>query len=272
MTTPLISRLVPSLVLLLAAGAATAADTADKQLNFVSCPIVRDTKEVPCWITRYKGETYYLGIQQDIGAAFYPPQLKHKVLVEGVVSNEPRICGGVVLKPVVVSSLLEVDKSCNTILPAGKYRIDFARRGAGPGRGGTPATEPSKPQPPRTPPAQEASSSPKHFLVRFDFDNTFMTIRQSGQVSAAAQYAASSHAKMVEVRGYRSATLLSSGKPLTERADIGELRATKVGQALREIGVPASAVHTAWNTQAEPATGTSDFESRKVEIVVTPGA
>src|ERR1051326_3598598 len=86
--------------------------------NFASCPIVQDTKTVPCWLSEYQGELYYLGIQSDISSEFHPPYLGHKVLVEGVVSNEPRICGGIVLKPVVVSPLLEPDTSCNTIFPA----------------------------------------------------------------------------------------------------------------------------------------------------------
>jgi len=99
-----------ALALILVVLTATSADAAERRLSFVSCPIVRDTKEVPCWITRYRGETYYLGIQQDIGAAFYPPQLKHRILVEGVPTAGPRICGGIVMKPVAVSPLPEIDK------------------------------------------------------------------------------------------------------------------------------------------------------------------
>ena len=131
---------------LLAALAASEAEAADagQRLNFVSCPIVRDTPQVPCWITRYRGETYFLGIQQDITADFYPPQLKHQVLVEGVVSSAPRICGGLVLKPVVVSVLPEIDRRCDRILPAGPYRVDFNARGAGPNRGGVPPTGPPR--------------------------------------------------------------------------------------------------------------------------------
>ena len=45
-----------------------------QQLNFVTCPIVRDTRTVPCFIAEYEGETYYLAVQQDISADQYPPQ------------------------------------------------------------------------------------------------------------------------------------------------------------------------------------------------------
>ena len=54
-----------------------------QERSFIACPIVRDTKTVPCFLAEYEGELYYLGIQQDITAAFHPPQLKHEVLVEG---------------------------------------------------------------------------------------------------------------------------------------------------------------------------------------------
>ena len=56
-----------------------------ENLSFVTCPIVRDTKTVPCWLAEYKGETYYLGNQGGVAQDFYPPQLNHEVLVEGVV-------------------------------------------------------------------------------------------------------------------------------------------------------------------------------------------
>jgi hypothetical protein len=39
---------------------------AQQQRSFVACPIVRDTKTVPCFLAEYDGELYYLGIQQDI--------------------------------------------------------------------------------------------------------------------------------------------------------------------------------------------------------------
>ena len=65
-----------------------------QQKNFVACPMVRDTKTVPCFLAEYQGETYFLGIQQDITADFYPPQLLHEVLVEGTIAPGPRVCAG----------------------------------------------------------------------------------------------------------------------------------------------------------------------------------
>ena len=80
-----------------------------QQMNFVACPVVRDTKTVPCFLADYQGETYFLGIQQDITADFYPPQLLHEVLVEGTVVPGPRVCGGIPLKPLHVSVLRGIE-------------------------------------------------------------------------------------------------------------------------------------------------------------------
>src|SRR6516164_37234 len=95
-----------------------AAIVAAQERNFVACPIVRDTKTVPCFLAEYEGELYFLGIQQDITAEFHPPQLKHDVLVEGRVAEGGRVCGGIPLKPLSISVIKEVNLACNTLLPA----------------------------------------------------------------------------------------------------------------------------------------------------------
>src|SRR5688572_33003323 len=97
--------------------AAVSVGAAQQRTNFVSCPIVRGTASVPCWLAEYEGELYFLTLQTDVSAPVTPPWLGHRVLVEGTVSDEPRICGGRVLKPLQLS-VLERDASCNTALPA----------------------------------------------------------------------------------------------------------------------------------------------------------
>src|SRR5499427_9560612 len=157
--------------------------------NFVSCPVVQDTKTVPCWLAEYGGELYYLGIQTDISAEFHPPYLGHKVLVEGVISNEPRICGGIVLKPVVVSPMPEPDSSCNTILPAvDKYTVPFAPRPPGPS-GGTLSFQ--------TPPAQSSQAGPE-FSIYYDFDAP-VTGRHAGILTQIVEYAEKTQARRVIV-------------------------------------------------------------------------
>ena len=109
-----------TLVAALMSGTAAAADAdagAGEPLNFVSCPLLRDTTP-NCWTAQHEGETYFIGAQRGPSDS-YLPQMKHQVLVEGVVTSEPRVCGGIVLKPLRVSVLPELDLSCDSpVLPA----------------------------------------------------------------------------------------------------------------------------------------------------------
>jgi len=234
--------------------------------NFVSCPIVQDTKTVPCWLAEYGGELYYLGIQTDISADFHPPYLGHKVLVEGVVSDEPRICGGIVLKPVVVSPLLEPDSSCNTILPAAdKYTVPFAPRPPGPSEGTlafqtTPAQTTAPSQPP---------FAPKEFSIYYDFDAP-VTGRHAAILTQIVDYAEKSEAKRVIVNGYRGATLLSDKTVLTEREGIAKARAEEVADLLKRAGLSKAAIQVTSRSEPEPPKGVDDWQSRRTTVRVEP--
>src|ERR1700760_3914831 len=109
MNIPRIARIIGITALCLDVAAAQEGSSQGSRRNFVACPIVRDTKTVPCFLAENEGELYYLGIQQDITSDFHPPQLKHEVLVEGTVVPGPRVCGGIPLKPVSVSVVKEVN-------------------------------------------------------------------------------------------------------------------------------------------------------------------
>src|SRR5678815_453279 len=139
---------------------------AQQPTNFVSCPIVRDTASVPCWLAEYDGELYFLTLQTDVSAPVTPPWLGHRVLVEGTVSDEPRICGGVVLKPVHLS-VLDRDASCTTMLPAEeRYNLTFEPpRPPGPSRGRLAFGDPT----PRNA-AADAGSANRSFTLQYEFD------------------------------------------------------------------------------------------------------
>lgn len=232
-----------------------------QQVNFLACPVVRDTRTVPCFLAEYKGETYFLGIQQDIAADFYPPQLLHQALIEGTIAPGPRVCGGIPLKPVHVSVIAEVDRGCNTILPA-EPGIDAppAKRPAGPSTRRAPvstaALPPDKPDPPFV---------ERQFSIHYDFDSDFLFARDTRQVVNIAEYARASKARTVEVVGYRGATLLSEGTVLTEKPAVAQLRAERVAQVLRGLGTPASAVR--WVSEPAGATG---YENRRVVVRILP--
>jgi outer membrane protein OmpA-like peptidoglycan-associated protein len=220
-----------------------------QQKNFISCPIVRDTKTAPCFLAEYDGELYYLGIQQDAGSEFHPPQLKHQVLVEGSVVTGPRVCGGIPLQPVSISVLKEVNLACNTLLP---------------------------PEPgfdaPVVPRASEPSSASltgkQEFKILYAFDDDFLDYAGNQMVTEAAAYAKRMVSSNVKVSGYRATTILSNGEKLTEKTGIAEKRTQNIATILRGLGV--SGVTAESKAEPEPGDGKTDPSRRRVTILVTP--
>lgn len=229
-----------------------------QQRSFVACPIVRDTRTVPCYLAEYDGETYFLGIQQDITSDFHPPQLKHEALIEGTVAPGPRVCGGIPLRPVAISVIKEVNLGCDTLLPA-ENGIDAppAQRGAGP-----------SPEPLQTSVPVRHLTGRQEFTVLYSFNDDVPDFQAQRAVSEAAAYAKESRASSVKVSGYRATSLLSNGSQLTEKAGLGEKRAESVATLLRGLGV--ANVTTEWKAEAEPADGKSDPSRRRVTIVAAP--
>ena len=220
-----------------------------QQKNFVSCPIVRDTKTVPCFLAEYEGETYYLGIQQDITNDFHPPQLKHEVLVEGTVAEGPRVCGGIPLKPVFISVMKEVNLACNTLLPAEPgIEAPLAARGPGPSSRHAESV--------RTPGGPD-------FTLLYAFNDDYLEFAANQTVSDAAAYAKKIGSSNVRVSGYRASALLSNGQTLIEKAGLAEKRAQNIATLLRGLGISNITVES----KNEPEPGAS---SRRVTIVVNP--
>ena len=230
-----------------------------QQRNFVACPIVRDTKTVPCFLAEYEGETYFLGIQQDITAEFHPPQLKHQVLVEGRAEpGAPRVCGGIPLRPIAISVLKEVNLACNTLLPAEPgIEAPPATRGAGPSS--------RRPEPA---PRREALSGRQEFTILYSFDSDYLEYAGNQVVTEAAAYAKKNRSSRVNVSGYRAASLLSNGQRMTEKPGLAEKRAENIATLLRGLGVSNVAVES--KADAEPADGLTDASRRRVTIVVAP--
>jgi len=229
-----------------------------QQRNFVSCPIVRDTKTVPCFLAEYEGETYYLGIQQDITSEFHPPQLKHEVLVEGRVAAGPRVCGGIPLQPVTVSVLKEVNLACNTLLPAEPgIEAPAAPRGPGPS---SRRAEPSR--------SRETFTGAHEFTVLYSFNDDYLEYAANQIVTEAAAYAKRIGASSVKVSGYGATTLLSNGDRLVEKAGLAEKRAQNMATLLRGLGV--AGVTVSWKNEPEPGDGRTDTARRRVTILITP--
>ena len=244
---------------------ARAAPEPGERLSFVSCPIVRDTRSVPCWLSEYEGELYYLTIQSDVSAAVQPPMLGHQVLVEGVVKDGPRICGGVVLEPVRLSVMPELDANCNTLLPAeDRYTIDFNPRPPGPSAGRLAfAPDPTAPRPP--PPRFEGLQT---LELYFDFDKG-VSFRHPADLMAILQRARAIGATRARVTGVRGAHRLTDGTLLRESPAIGRRRAEEVARLLEGAGLNVP-LTVDWQDGEPEADGIDDWRTRRVTVVLEP--
>jgi hypothetical protein len=245
--------------------AAASVGAAQQRLNFVSCPIVRDTASVPCWLAEHEGETYFLTLQTDVSAPVTPPWLGHRVLVEGTVSDGPRICGGRVLQPVRLS-VLDRDASCNTMLPAeDRYNLGFEPpRPPGPSRGRLAFDNAPSAAPP--PPVTAAT---REFVVPYPFDG-LVGFNHAGLLTEVLEFARKVSDREIEIVGHRGAVRLSNGETLVEESTIGQRRAEQVAMLLQGAGLTEPTYKVGWRTEAAAATGVDDHLSRRVVITVRP--
>jgi hypothetical protein len=260
-------RVAPiALGLALGSSLALAAPPPGERISFVSCPIVRDTRSVPCWLSEYEGDLYYLTIQSDVSATVQPPMLGHQVLVEGIVSDKSPICGGIVLEPVRLSVMPEQDRNCDTLLPADeRYTIDFNPRPPGPS-GGRLAFAPD-PAAPRAAPAP-APQGPQSIDIYFDFDKG-VSFRHPANLSEIMRVARQIGATRMTVTGFRGAHRLSDGTLLRESPATGQRRAEEIARLLAGAGLNLPAV-VDWADGESEADGVDDWQSRRVRVVLTP--
>lgn len=252
-----------ALVVAMLSGCATTTLPPANHRNFVACPIVRDTSTVPCWLAEYEGETYFLTIQTDVSAPVTPPWLGHRVLVEGVVSDEPRICGGIVLKPVTLSVIQELDPSCNTMLPAeDRYNLTFEPpRPPGPSRGRLSFGDPTMK------PKAESVELPRTFELQFEFDRMVM-FRHAQPLQQILEFVRQSKAKQLTITGYRAASVLSNGERMIEQEAMGQHRAEQIAELLKGAGLEHVNYELKWEDLAKEANGMNDPVLRKVEVTV----
>ncbi len=258
-----------ALGLLALSAAALAGPRAGDEIVFVSCPILRNTA-LPCWLGQSEGELYYLGPQGDLTAAFYPPQFRHRMLVEAVVDAGPELCGGIALRDVRVSVLPDIDIDCNSMLPAAGYPDPPHMRGTGPSgvRGGVPPAPPTRPKPEQFQPPFAARS----FEAPFNVDSERLWGPAQSGIADAARFAAASGAAHIVITAHRAAIRLSNGQEYVERAATAQARAAAVLQALQTIGLPqATHVTVHWQRQPEHARGLeANARARRVSILVVP--
>ncbi|HUQ50665.1 MAG TPA: hypothetical protein VM692_00500 [Gammaproteobacteria bacterium] len=249
----------------IAAWPLAADDAPVERRNFVSCPVVRDTQSVPCWLAEYDGELYFLTLQTDVSSPVTPPWLGHRVLVEGTIARDrPRICGGVVLEPVVLSVLPELDAACNTpVLPAeARYNLTFEPpRPPGPSAGRLAFAGDAPPAAPPEP--------PREFLLRYDFDG-LVVFRHAGQLTAILDAARARKSRAIAITGHRGSVLLSNGTTLTEQPAVARRRAEQVATLLRGAGLTDVEYDIQWQDDPGVADGRDDASLRRVMVALTP--
>jgi outer membrane protein OmpA-like peptidoglycan-associated protein len=254
--------------------------------NFVACPIVLDTQDVPCWVAEYQGERYFLTVQTGRTAGVvFSPQLKHRVLVEGTAHpDQPRMCGGIVLSPVKLSVFPEVEPDCGKMLPGDGYQVTGPRPigpdGTPPGGRSTAARAP-RPAPAAGTPsraqteaqsrADQAAGKPREFEILYFFGSNYLPFPvEQAAVDQAANYYAATTGSQVVVTGYRGEALLSNGEKLVEDKQIAQQRAEKVASILTNFGVPKDRIAVRWVDSPQNNNGVLDWTKRRVTVVVTP--
>lgn len=237
---------------------------AQQRTNFVTCPIVRDTASVPCWLAEYNGELYFLTLQTDVSAPVNPPSLGHQVLVEGTVSSEPRICGGIVLNPVHLS-VLERDASCNTMLPAEeRYNLTFEPpRPPGPSKGRLAFDNAA----PAAAPAPAVAGPTREFVVSYPFDG-LIGFTHAGALTGILNFARTANAREIEIVGHRGAVRLSNGQTIVEESTIGKKRAEQIAMLLQGANLKGPSYKVSWREEAAAADGVDDHLSRRVVVTV----
>ncbi len=229
-----------ALLSLTAAAAFAAGLPAQKSLSFISCPVYRDTnqgRKSGCWLA----DDHESGARYDISGGRAKPQIGREVLVEGVVSDAPDTCGGIVLTP-LHTAVLETrcppvmlppenfpgrafHVSLNSVLPP----IDVER------------------QPPPPPYASQ------QWLIEFNFQSDFLLYQYSEVIlDAAARYILASRAKRVLVTGFSATQPLQvSGRVLAEAQGLARARAESVAEALRRLGVDPQIMQVSWHGNPE---------------------
>lgn len=241
-------------------GAGTAQAAQSSHVSFITCPIFRNSGSTRCWLAEREGVTYFIG--RHAGSA---PQLLHKVLIQGTVSTEPPSCGGVILSPLYISVLQEIDHSCNSVLP------DNGARPTGRQFYDLPTAEQLLIDEPL--PMPKGPFKSQKFVGRFDHDSHFLNMGMQQVVETAANYAVASKASQVRVTGRVGNSKLDDGRILVERPSLAKVRAEAVASALIGLGVDPKRVDVSWVEKSPAPDGIGDADLRAVEIELTvPGS
>lgn len=240
---------------------------ADAGRTFVGCPVYRDTnsgRKSGCWLAIDPSS----GIRYDISLGRTKPQVGREVLVEGRLQNEkspsrPQLehppCGGVVLKPIVVSVLPSVCPAF--MLPAEGFT--GRRFVLDPKVVLAPADVAEKLPPP--------PYRPRAWSIEFTYGSDFLQYQYSEVIlDEIGRYIRASHPRSVEIIGYAvTKPRMISGREIAEKPQIAKERAEEVALALSRLGATPAMLHVTWRADPAPLTsqaGLAAPSQRRVDI------
>lgn len=236
----------------------------DAGRTFIGCPVYRDTdsgRKSGCWLATNPGD----GIRYDISLGRTKPQIGRQVLVEGRLEtiDHPRqvgaACGGVVLRPVIVSVL---DAACPSfMLPAESYR---GRRFVLDPRVVLPPADVAEPLP--RPPYRRRTWS-----IEFTYGSDFLQYQYSEIIlDEIGRYIRAGRPRGVEVIGYAvTAPRSISGERLAEKPRLARARAELVALALRRLGATGRMLRVTWHDNPSPLAnvpGLAEPSRRRVDV------
>ena len=245
--------------------------SAQQHLSFVTCPVAQDTGERSdvCFFVRHGGVRYGVPSPPDWGN----PQLGHKLLVEGVVSDGPQECAGVRIEG-RASVMPELSRECNEIAPA-TPEILALKLGQRPD-----ITDEQRAQILADPASSlqivrlRALPVPNVVLgqtetIYFPFERDRASGPDAMVLLEIARLAKATPGARISVRAFRGATLLDNGEILAERDDMARLRGEKVAGILTGLGAPEGSIDLKIVAAAAKPTGVADWQSRRTELRVS---
>lgn len=250
-------------------------------VSFIACPIARDTGPDTdlCFFAEHRGESFALLNPPDTGG----PELGHQVLVEGVVIDKPRLCGGLQLEG-RFTPLRELSPQCNVLLPFdGKTTIAAgsafsvvqrrtglqelaARAEREPAVSILPVTQPPAPSPPLPPMPYPTRSLTLDYL----FDSDRGVGPQLSELIALVDYAKAIKARRVTIRTQRAASRLDDGQVLNEVPGMGRRRADKLTTIIAGLGFATDRIVTQVSEEPPTPDGREDWRARAATVTVEP--
>jgi len=251
----------------------------NEYINFVTCPIVRDVGPSvdACFFSLYQGETYHLN---PVGVIDWgKPQLKHRLLVEGEVTNDAEFCGGKQFHG-RITVLPELDLSCNKYMPfqesiVGKPRSD--KRADNPAYGDMFAAMRADPSvsiqavplgvPMEAAIKEMSSSDDRAFTIYFPYNRDRIDGVTAGKLLAFIDPERVAFDR-VEIHSYQAQTLLDSGERLSEKEGMALQRAEKLARILSGLGISKEKLDVFTYDENITGKGRHDWKNRHIKLVL----